>query len=99
MNALMTAAVASVLAARSAAVPAATAAPAPIVQGATPAVVTAAVNPSTTLLLTPSTGGLVLAIDAPGTDYVLVPGRSPVLLRTDPNARPAGDVQLLTGSR
>jgi len=97
MNALMTAAVASVLAARGAAVPAA--APASIVQGATPAVVIAAVNPSTTLLLTPTTGGLVLAIDAPGTDYVLIPGRSPVLLRTDPNARPAGDVQLLTGSR
>ena len=57
------------------------------------------VNPTTTLLLTPATGQVVIAIEV--NSLLLIPNRSPALAvpLIDVNARPANNVQLLTGPR
>ena len=64
-----------------------------------PAQALGSINPTTSLLLTPATGQVVLAIEVNG--LLLIPNRSPALAvpLLDPNARPAHNVQLLTGPR
>jgi hypothetical protein len=64
-----------------------------------PVIAIGSINPTTTLLVAPSTGQIVLAFEMNG--MLLIPNRSPALAvpLLDANARPAGDVQLLTGLR